>query len=418
MRIWIDATSPASCLSIFGMTLLERLLQNLLTAGLNEFAVHIQLAEETRSQSSIIPPKLLQKFRIQWECESLAPHLPHSEGNPIGHNELVLAFDAATVIDGRLVRHLAETEGSWAVRCQNHMGNIGAFRLEAGLSSRLTSTATSSSFSQTAGEWMRQGHLNELELEKIPSYIRKLRRDLPIYLYSVPDSPTRNWTERFLFWSNYKGSTDFFTKYVYPPVVWQLVRPLSRWGVHPNTISVFNVLITFLAVPAFATGNWALGFLLAYTMSILDSVDGKLARLTFTASRLGDILDHGLDIIHPPFWYFAWAWALTTGDTSAILFKLAVCMTIFYTADRVVAGLFSSRTGSSIHGCSSLDERMRTFISRRNINVPLFMVGLLLGVPGPTFTFIVIWQIISFVFHAVRLVNFWNKAPAIHKIPG
>jgi phosphatidylglycerophosphate synthase len=40
-------------------------------------------------------------------------------------------------------------------------------------------------------------------------------------------------------------------------------------------------------------------------MSVLDSVDGKLARLTFESTPQGDVLDHGMDIVHPPFWYWA-----------------------------------------------------------------------------------------------------------------
>ena len=137
-------------------------------------------------------------------------------------------------------------------------------------------------------------------------------------------------------------------------------------------------------------------------MSVLDSVDGKLARLTFTASKVGDILDHGLDIVHPPMWYFAWAWALSDGIPGAPGLQLAVWLAVFYVLDRIVAGLFSARMGQSIHGCTRLDERMRTFISRRNINVPLFMLGLLLGTPIPVFVAIVVWQVASLGFHTLR----------------
>ena len=42
-------------------------------------------------------------------------------------------------------------------------------------------------------------------------------------------------------------------------------------------------------------------------MTFLDTVDGKLARVTVTSSRVGHILDHGMDIIHPPIWYACWA---------------------------------------------------------------------------------------------------------------
>ena len=46
-------------------------------------------------------------------------------------------------------------------------------------------------------------------------------------------------------------------------------------------------------------------------MTFLDTVDGKLARTTLTSSKWGDIFDHGLDLVHPPFWYVAWGLGLT-----------------------------------------------------------------------------------------------------------
>jgi phosphatidylglycerophosphate synthase len=148
-------------------------------------------------------------------------------------------------------------------------------------------------------------------------------------------------------------------------------------------------------------------------MSMLDSVDGKLARLTYTSSWIGDILDHGLDIIHPPFWYFGWAWGLSAGDTASPVFQAALWMAPLYVLDRIAAGVFNRRLRRSIHGYTPLDERMRTFISRRNINLPIFVVGWLLGVPVETFLLIVLWQLVSFVFHVERLVQFWNSPKAI-----
>jgi hypothetical protein len=83
-------------------------------------------------------------------------------------------------------------------------------------------------------------------------------------------------------------------------------------------------------------------------------------------------------------------------------------MAALYVLDRIVAGVFNRRVGRSIHAYTRLDERMRTFISRRNINLPVFMVGWLLGVPVETFLLIVLWQLVCFVFHVERLAQFWN----------
>ena len=411
MRIWIDATNPSSLLRIFGMTLLERQLHSLLEAGLEPAEIYIQLASETINLPSLLPAPLVRKLPIQWGHDSRTL-LEYRTSLPQNmHHDPLLVLEASAVIDSRLLRHLAALSGSWVARGEVGAEQTAVLRLEGDVPLLHSTPATGFSLPALAEKGLQQGSVQELILTDVPFYIRKLRRDLPVYLFRIVDPAGRDRAERFLFWSNYKGSTDFFTKYVYPPLVWRAVRPLARWRVHPNVVSLFNVCITFLAVPLFAQGYWVTAFTLAYTMSVLDSVDGKLARLTFSASKLGDILDHGLDIIHPPLWYFAWAWALRAGAMDAPVMQLAVWMAVFYVSDRIVVGLFRARLGRSIHGCTPFDEHMRTFISRRNINLPVFMLGLLTGVPVQTFAVIVGWQAISLGFHTARLVQFWNRKP-------
>lgn len=409
MHIWIDATNPRSELRIFGMTLLERQLHTLLEVGLEPTEVYVQLASETTHLPALLPAPLVRRLPLQWghvrrTLVEYQTKLPHD-----AHDGPLLVLEASAVIDSRLLHHLAKLPGSWVARGEMGAEQTAVLRLEGDPTFLDAINTPVSSLPELAQKSLQQQSVRELPLTDVPSYIRKLRRDLPVYLFRIVDPASRDRAERFLFWSNYKGSTDFFTKYVYPPLVWRAVRPLARWRVHPNVISLFNAGITFLAVPLFAQGYWVTAFTLAYTMSVLDSVDGKLARLTFKASRLGNILDHGLDIIHPPLWYSAWAYALHTEGPAAPMLQLAVWMMVFYVLDRIVAALFSARVGQSIHGCTPFDEHMRTWISRRNINVPFFMVGLLLGFPVAAFVTIVVWQVVSLGLHALRLMQFWNR---------
>ena len=219
----------------------------------------------------------------------------------------VLALDAQTVVDARLYdfvtaqpRDLAVEDGGAAMAW---IADPAALASDAAdLRSALAPT------------------LPRLTQAEFPGFIRNLRRTLPFYLFRVTSAEERAKVERFLFWSNYKGSTDFFTKYVYPPLVWVMVRPLARAHVHPNWVTIISIVLTFAAVPLFGAGYFLAGFLCAYGMSVLDSVDGKLARLTFTDSKLGTVLDHGLDLVHPPFWYCAWAYGLSQGDVWSPVF--------------------------------------------------------------------------------------------------
>ena len=292
MRILIDATDSGSRLDLFGMTLLERQLHAIVSAGLAPAVVHVALGPGT-PVSSAARASLPAQLSIRWSCEPGSLYerilgvLREGGGGPL------LVLDGTCVIDTRLLQFLAAQSGTLAARGREGSARGAILRVDGSLH---LGGEVEGDLSRLVDLGIARGVVEELPLASIPSYIKKLRRDLPIYLFRVTDAASRDQAERFLFESNYKGSTDFFTKYVYPPFVWRLVGPLSRWRVHPNIISAFNVGITFLAVFLWAWDWWWFGFVLAYTMSLLDSVDGKLARLTFTSSWAGDILDHGLDV--------------------------------------------------------------------------------------------------------------------------
>jgi phosphatidylglycerophosphate synthase len=391
-------------LEMFGMTLLERQLRTITEAGLEPAEISVWLLPRGASFPSL-PEQLVRTLPLRWiqDQGSLQEQLVRAVQEAKGEPLLVLEADA--VIDARLLCYVGEKAGSFAVRGGEGAERTAVLRLER---EAPAVGAVDARLSQLVDAALHKGVLRELPLSEVPTYIWRLRRDLPAYLFRIADEASRDQAERFLFWSNYKGSTDFFTKYVYPPLVWRMVRPLARWRVHPNVVTLFNVFITLAAVPLFARGQWVAGLVLAYTMSVLDSVDGKLARLTFRSSWFGNVLDHGLDLIHPPLWYFAWAWALGGGSASALIFQAAIWMAAFYFLDRIVIRVFTARTGKSIHSYMPLDVQMRTFISRRNINVPIFTIGLIIGIPVFAFVLIVLWQVATLTFHVARLIQYWN----------
>jgi len=70
-------------------------------------------------------------------------------------------------------------------------------------------------------------------------------------------------------------------------------------------------------------------------MTFLDTVDGKLARTTMTYSSWGNVYDHGIDLIHPPFWY--WAWFIGLGGTYSLADPLWIALLavwVGYVVDR------------------------------------------------------------------------------------
>jgi phosphatidylglycerophosphate synthase len=398
------------------MTLLERLLRALLQAGVDPSEVRVELSPGA-SIGQLVPAELATALPLRWSQEDspLARRLLHAVRDAEG--EPLLAFAGDSIVDARLIQHLLQENGNIAFIDGEASQRGALLRFEEEPSLLVDEDPDLLAMSERC---IRSGFAKEFARGEFEGYIVNLRRKVRPYLFRVAGERERARVERFLFRSNYKGSTDFMTKYVYPPIVWQAVRFLADRRLHPNWVTLVDVVAAFAAIPLFAMGLWIPGLLLAYLMSVLDSVDGKLARLTFTSSRMGEILDHGLDIIHPPLWYLAWGWALGGGVASSAPFQLAIWMLAFYTLDRLTAPLFKWRTGRSIHGYASLDVKMRTFISRRNVNLPIFTVALLLDAFAPgmhsaevALYFIVAWQAASLVYHVERVAHFWRPQPEL-----
>lgn len=414
--VWIDATRPGVLRPMFGMPLLERQLRAVRAAGLQPARVWVE-AGPGLSVAEAIPDDLAAalSLRVGQGEGSLARRLLAA----VRPGERLLALEGDAVADPRLLAHLAATHDAQADAGQSARTGAGVARVaRGGAGAERTAvllldrahpiedtedTSAARSLAELADAALAAGAAAERPLAEVPDYLPRLRRHLPAYAFRVPDDASRDAAERFLFQSNYKGSTDFLTRWVYPPLVWALVRPLARRRVHPNWVSGLNVVLALGAVPLFAVGAWVPGLACAWIMSLLDSVDGKLARLTFTASRLGHVLDHGLDVVHPPLWYLAWAWPLAGGVAGAPVMVAAWGMTGLYIADRLVTEAFTRLSGRSIHAWTALDVQVRSFVSRRNVNLPLFTGGLLLGAAVPAFYAIVAWQGATLVFHAVRL---------------
>lgn len=415
VRVLVDATRPQSGLVVFGMTPVERHLRGLVQQGVSVEEIRIALPASSPEAAAaaaraLVPASFASALPIRW-CHAAGSARARLEQSLVdAKGAVVIALDGDAIVDARLVAHLARRGA--ALAATDPAPACGAPTAVLALVAPLTADVKGERWVEIAASGLEQGVLARFDATELDGYLQRLRRTLPPYLFALRDTADRDTSERFLFWSNYKGSTDFFTRYVYPPLVWRALRPLTRWRVHPNVITLFNVVITLAAVPLWAHGLWVSGFVCAWGMSVLDSVDGKLARLQFKSSELGHNLDHGLDLIHPPLWYFAWAWALSGGDTASWLFQSSIAMAAVYFGDRIVTRLFTWRTGRSIHAFTPLDVRMRTVISRRNINLPLFTLGLPLGLGTPTFGVIVAWQVATFAFHAVRLAQCWNRRQA------
>ena len=398
---WIDASRCAQSQRLFGLTTLERLRRSL-----------AQLFPAAR-----VVVSGTGKSQLKWPGATIDP-APGALGGRLSlalrqHGSLVV-LDGASVIDPRLLQYLASATDNLIARRGEAETAVVAMRLGADCADGID--AQSTSMVVLAQRTIDLRLACQVDEQAFPAYIDKLRRVLPYWLFRVDDSAARRAVERRLFLDNYKGSTDLLTAHVYPPLVWPIVRLCSVLRLHPNAVTVLSILLTIAAVPLFAKGQWLAGFACAYVMSVLDSVDGKLARLTFTDSAVGNVLDHGLDLVHPPFWYWAWAQGLIQAGGSAELAKLAALLNVFYVLDRVVLGVARRRLGHALHSTTPLDGFVRSFIARRNMTMTLMALSLLVGQGAAGLALVALWQGLTMIWHAWRTL--WNGWLASGRRPG
>ena len=216
--------------------------------------------------------------------------------------------------------------------------------------------------------------------------------------------------ERELFSGSYKGVTDFVTKWIWPVPARLATRFCVEKGLQPNHVTIFSLLLAILAGLAFWHGHFMTGLLMGWVMTFLDTVDGKLARVTVTSSKLGDVMDHGLDLIHPPFWYWAWAVGLNNADMlSPSLVFVTWLVFLTYIGGRLCEGLFELwLTRFPIFLWQEVDSFNRLITARRNPNMVLLTLSCLLGRPDIGLYLVIIWHSVSTLFLAWRVALAWR----------
>ncbi len=212
--------------------------------------------------------------------------------------------------------------------------------------------------------------------------------------------------EQHLFKTAYKGITDLVTKWVWPAPARWATRLCVRLRLLPNHVTALSWVLAIVAGVLFYQGEFVAGLLSGWLMTFLDTVDGKLARVTVTSSPLGNYFDHILDLLHPPFWYLAWGLGLTSFAPAFLSVDLNTVITLVfagYIAGRVVEGIFSRMARFGIYSWRPVDSFNRLITARRNPCLVIFTISLLPGRPDLGLEAVALWTLASTLFLLLRL---------------
>jgi len=299
----------------------------------------------------------------------------------------VVLLDEAGGRNLPVAAHVASADGEAALR---HVETEGSVERPAGLAARGPAALAS-------------------------TYRHALRKRANPYLLPMRGTPIAE-LERVSFGGAYKGVTDFVTKWLWPAPARAVTRWCADLGISANAVTFASLLLVLLAIWLFARGNFLWGIAAAWPMTFLDTVDGKLARVTLTSSKWGNAFDHGIDLVHPPIWYWAW-WhgLLATGYAAPALLPLDTAFWIVfagYFVGRAMEGLFIWQFGIELHAWRRIDSRFRLFTARRNPNLAILTLATIAGRPDLGLALVALWTVLSAAFHAVRILQAFAERSA------
>lgn len=334
------------------------------------------------------PERLSRIYRRLGLVETPAVDLSHA----------VVAVDAGWVFDESLIKALAGREGAVLVDDSGR-----AVAVHAPMDIAYAASEALAAGQDPTGLDPRLTRLTAMELGS--AYNSALRKREPPVLERLTPETVRA-VEKRLFQGSYKGVTDLVTKYVWPTPA----RVVTRWcalaKMTPNQVTGIGFLLVLAAMYLFWTGHFGWGLVCAWIMTFLDTVDGKLARVTLTSSKWGNVFDHGIDLLHPPFWWWAWFVGVYAVGQSIPYAEISLAVVIAgYVLQRVEEGIFLSLFKLEVHAWRPFDSFFRLITARRNPNLILLTACALVGRPDVGFTLVAIWTGICLLVHAVQILQ-------------
>ncbi len=301
------------------------------------------------------------------------------------------------VYDDAFVRSLASADEDLALTAPD--GGVIAMSLSAAslpaseASSMLADRRAPAAARLVTPEQLTDGY-NDVLRKREPPYL------MPLTAAELPA------IEKRIFAGSYKGVTDVVTLHVWPAPARAVTRWCANNGISPNQVTSASLVLVFVAMWLFWTGHYGWGMLAAWVMTFLDTVDGKLARVTLTSTRWGNVFDHSIDLIHPPFWWWAWIVGLPAAGFS--LTQTGLVLTVIvggYVLQRIEEGIFMACFKMDMHVWQRFDSWLRLYTARRNPNLLILSASLLAGRPDIGILVVAWWTAICLVIHALRIVQ-------------
>ncbi|MEZ5597904.1 MAG: hypothetical protein R3E84_16205 [Pseudomonadales bacterium] len=138
--------------------------------------------------------------------------------------------------------------------------------------------------------------------------------------------------------------------------------------------------------------------------------------MTVQSSQFGHLFDHGIDLLHPPFWYWCWGLSLAdwTGPFDMDASEMMLAIVAGYVGGRVAEG-FHLLGPISLFAWRPFDAWFRLITARRNPCLVLLTLGWAAGAPDAGFVLVAAWTVVSTGILILRLL--WAVIERVRRGP-
>ncbi|MEY2489919.1 MAG: hypothetical protein QOC70_1861 [Verrucomicrobiota bacterium] len=417
----ILADAPGALSTLFGISLLERLLRVVQRLGFREALILSNSPEEMAAH--------LRK--PSWARGEVALRFRPRNSAVVQVSEVATGTDRTLVIaagfyyDARLLKALAEQDATTLLvdsalppDCASLWQNCragaspaqskasGAFSLQTPLPAAalidrdwlVRQDHTAALMDQLSSD-ASTGQIEACDAAQQPTYVVALRKDVRPVFFPAPSPDLVALAERFPRDVAQNGVLDFPGLLDSPIEDWIVAR-LCRTSITPNQVTLVTMLIGLIVTALFATGHLWWGVALAYMIEVLDGVDGKLARTKVETTASGEwehLFDYCIE--------FSW-WTALAFHFHAVALPSAYWLLLLLVGsdllDRLAKRAVKQKVGRNLDDVSNIDRFVRCIGGRRNINIWILIAALALGDAANGFVLICWWGAATAAAHVVR----------------
>ena len=370
-----------------GMSLLERNLRLLASAGCE--TVLILHPADNPLPLLVVPRPLGVTVEAAEVAVSVANPLTILHSLEFPDHDPLFFFDANLLLDPRVLDALKQRTPPCFLVSANGSPNHLVWRV-----GWLTQETIA------AGNAVVQ-HADQLLLTSVERDDPELSSEIAPYCVKITgkDDLPRGW--KLLIERASKQPTDLVERYVDPPIENWVVHKLCETAVTPNAVTLLAIAVALTAASLFYEGWFLLAALFAWMATVLDGVDGKLARVKLMTSSIGK-LEQIAGFFYESAWYLSWA-AYLARTYDPIAWEVGTALAICNGCDQGLLAAFTQFRGKPLSAMSRFDQWFNFIGGQRRIYLAILLVGFLITMPLQALQSVLWWAVVTVFIHLGRI---------------